>query len=150
MRAACLDSRLIMPTAEQWTLAGGAYRDGQDLVLPIENSAISVFLLLGGSVSNMRWTPRMVLVPTGSNNRLLCTANYYCADRVNAASPTLRIFGNARVVPTPGQWGPAEPWLLQPGINVYWINLSIKIQSGFGVVGTRVRPGPSDITVTRL
>ena len=75
MRAACVDRQLIMPTAEQWKLQRGAYRDGQDLVLPVVDARVSIFLPVNRSVRELYWRPR-VLVPGGGKNQLYEKAYY--------------------------------------------------------------------------
>ena len=139
-----------MPTAEQWGLKGGAYRDGKDIVLPVIGSVASVYLPVGGSVSTFRHRPNAVFVPSGGNGTLYRIANYYAQDRITSAPPTLLLGGNAPVVSQTNQWISAQVWVLRPGSAVYWISLGFVVASNYGVPGTRFRPGPSDITVTRL
>lgn len=148
MRAACVDRRLIMPTAEQWILQRGAYRDGQDLVLPVVDALVNIFLPVNRSVRDLYWSPQ-VFVPGGGKNQLYERANYYGADRVTSVLPTVAAGGNAPILPV-DQWTVAPAWLLRPGSAVSWLNLSLSVTSNYGVPGTRFRPGPSDITVTRL
>lgn len=150
MRAACVDRQLIMPTAEQWIVWGGAYHDGQDLVFPTIGSAAAIYLPVGGSVSTFRHVPKAVFVPSGGDGKLYRIANYFAQDRITSAPPTLVITGNAVAVSQTNQWVSAPAWVLQPGPAVRWLNLSFVVSSGYGVPGTRFRPGPSDITVTRL
>lgn len=138
-----------MPTAEQWTLTGGAYRDGQDLVFPTLGSEAAIYLPVGGSVSTFRHVPKAVFVPSGGDGRLLRLASYFAQNRITSAPPTSVITGNAAAVSQTNQWVSAPAWVLQPGPAVRWLLLSFRVLD-FGVVGTRVRPGPSDITVTRL
>lgn len=137
-----------MPTAEQWILQRGAYRDGQDLVLPVVDARVAIFLPVNRSVSYLYWRPQ-IFVPGGGKNKLYEQAGYYGADRVTAAPPTVAASGNAPTVPV-DQWTVAPAWILRPGSAVSWLNLAFSVSSSYGVVGTRVRPGPSDITVTRL
>lgn len=137
-----------MPTAEQWRLQRGAYRDGQDLVLPVVDARVSIFLPVNRSVSYLYWTPR-VFVPGGGNNKLYEQTGYYGADRVTGAPPIVVALGNEPTVPV-DRWTVAPAWILRPGSAVSWLTLAFAVTSSYGVVGTRVRPGPSDITVIRL
>ena len=148
MRAACVDRRLIMPTAEQWILQRGAYRNGQDLVLPVVDAQVSIFLPVNRSVSYLYWSPQ-IFVPGGGKNQAYENANYYGADRVTAAPPTVVALGNALTVPV-DQWTVVPAWILRPGSAVSWLKLSLTVSSNYGVPGTRFRPVPSNITVTCL
>ena len=148
MRAACVDRQLIMPTAEQWKLTNDAYRDGQDLVLPVVNARVSILLPVNRSVSYLYWRPK-IFVPGGGKNQIYELASYYGADRVTGVPPTVLVLGNAPIVPV-DQWTVAPAWILRPGSAVSWLNLYLSVSSNYGVPGTRFRPGPSDITVTRL
>ena len=150
MMAACVDRQLIMPTAEQWIIRNGAYRDGQDIVLPVIGSSASIYLPVGGSVSTFSHMPNAVFMPSGGNGKFLRSANYFAQDRITSVTPTLLASGNAVPVSQTDKWVSVPVWVLQPGPAVRWLLLTISVASSYGVPGTRFRPGPSDITVTRL
>ena len=149
MRGACVDRQLIMPTAEQWILKDGAYRDGQDIVLPVFDSWAAIYLPVGGSVSTFRHVPNAIFVPSGGDGKVFRTANYFAQNRITSAPPTLVASGNAVAISQTNQWVSGPLWVLQPGPAVRWLLLSFRVDY-YGVPGTRFRPGPSDIIVTRL
>ena len=147
MRGSVADQRLQYPTANRWDLTGGAFLDGQEIVLPTETSQAAAWIPVHGVTATLIWRVPVLIPVHADRRRIEVGATYRGADRRTSITG----FGRGST-PTPqGVWTTA-PWTLQPGPNVHWVRLRIlpKAAAIPGAVGTRFRPQHDDYVITHL
>lgn len=148
MRAAVVDGRLIVPTAEHWQVDQGAYQDGTAIVLPTVGARADLWVPVQGRVSRATFT-LTVRVPSGGDDRVLHEFGYFARDRTTPVTPARPASAAALRVATTDQWTTAPPvsWVY-PGPGVDQLRLRVTVTGAWGVPGTRVRPGPTTGTFT--
>lgn len=147
MRGPTLDQRPLMGTAEQWQLAGGAYRESDQIILPTVGAYALCWIPCGGLVGQADWTIHQVMVPEGAaNGQVTRSAEYRRPDRTTSAKPTQPASGSVYTLPTLGQWAETNTWTLKPGGDVGWLRLIVRVTGSYGQPGTKFIPTPADLS----
>ena len=137
---------------ESITLAGGAYWDNGEIVIPQQGASGDLWIQTSGRVSDLAFSPE-VLVP-GPTPVIFAATRYFAADRSTAAENSAgRIADTSgRNIAVPNEWTRPTPiHTFQIGADVHWVRLTFGGSSPNWVVpGTRYRISPDDITPTYL
>ena len=148
MRAAATDRRPICPPATGWHLSGGAYLDGDEIVLPEIESVAEAFVPTFGAITRLVWQPWVYIPSPGE--RMTLSALHLDPSR-NSSVP--------QPPPTGAGWYPPMDawtrltWTLHPRPTTYWLRLRITVGRLAGRIpgyDTRYRPQPTDWTFTYL